>query len=81
MKVHLKFFSIYRDRFKRYEDDVELHSPFTARQIFIQTLNDQGLAERMLRFTRFAVNGEYAPPETVLKDGDELAFIPPVSGG
>ncbi len=30
---------------------------------------------------RFARNGNYADASTVLGDGDELAFIPPVSGG
>jgi molybdopterin synthase catalytic subunit len=30
---------------------------------------------------RFARNGEYADPGTVLDDGDEVAMIPPVSGG
>jgi molybdopterin converting factor subunit 1 len=30
---------------------------------------------------RFARNGAYADPTTVLADGDELAIIPPVSGG
>ena len=30
---------------------------------------------------RFAVNGDYADAETALKDRDELACIPPVSGG
>jgi len=30
---------------------------------------------------RFARNGEYTDPETALDDGDELAIIPPVSGG
>jgi molybdopterin synthase catalytic subunit len=28
-----------------------------------------------------AVNREYAGPETVVQDGDEVAFLPPVSGG
>lgn len=28
-----------------------------------------------------AVNAEYAPPEQPLRDGDEVALIPPVSGG
>lgn len=32
-------------------------------------------------FVRFGRNAAYAPPETVLADGDEVAFIPPVSGG
>jgi molybdopterin converting factor subunit 1 len=30
---------------------------------------------------RFARNGDYAPAETALADGDEVAMIPPVSGG
>jgi molybdopterin synthase catalytic subunit len=30
---------------------------------------------------RFAVNGAYAEPGTALADGDEVAMIPPVSGG
>ncbi len=30
---------------------------------------------------RFAVNGTYADPATALADGDEVACIPPVSGG
>jgi molybdopterin synthase catalytic subunit len=39
---------------------------------------DAGLPGR--RFTT-AVNRSYAPPETILADGDEVALIPPVSGG
>lgn len=30
---------------------------------------------------RFARNGDYADPSTVLAEGDEVAMIPPVSGG
>jgi molybdopterin synthase catalytic subunit len=30
---------------------------------------------------RFARNGDYAAPDTSLVDGDEVAMIPPVSGG
>lgn len=29
----------------------------------------------------YAINCEYVSPDTMLKDGDELAIIPPVSGG
>ncbi|MGH7121389.1 MAG: molybdopterin converting factor subunit 1 [Acetobacteraceae bacterium] len=30
---------------------------------------------------RAAVNQEFAGPETRLKDGDEVAFFPPMTGG
>ena len=34
-----------------------------------------------LESARLAINQEYQPWETLLRDGDELALIPPVSGG
>ena len=29
----------------------------------------------------FAINREYVKPDAILRDGDELALLPPVSGG
>jgi len=31
--------------------------------------------------TRFGVNLQFVEPDTLLKDGDEVVLIPPVSGG
>lgn len=47
------------------------------------------LSELKARYPKFselsslllAVNADYALPETVLSDGDEVVLIPPVSGG
>jgi len=81
MKIRLRFFSILRDRLKTSEREIEIKAPREAREIFYDLFEDQELAEQMIRSTRFAVNCEYVPAETLVHEGDELAFIPPVSGG
>ncbi len=37
--------------------------------------------ENLLTHTRVAVNAEFADADTMLKDGDEVAWMPPMSGG
>lgn len=76
MKVTLRFFSLLRDRMGCEEKIFEADGQKSAREIF-----DGIFDEKYLPYTRFAVNWEYVPPDTILRDGDELAFIPPVSGG
>ena len=60
-----------------------LHSsvaPGTTAQGLRELLGEQHPA--LLRVpVAFAVNQDYARAETVLSDGDEVAFIPPISGG
>jgi molybdopterin converting factor small subunit len=40
-----------------------------------------GLGPEWLAALRLAVNEELSSPDTLLNDGDELALLPPVSGG
>ena len=35
----------------------------------------------LLSYARVAVNADYADADTVLRDGDEVALMPPMSGG
>ena len=46
-----------------------------------QQLENQYIGLKKLTSFMIAVNGEYASPEQILKPGDEVAIIPPVSGG
>ncbi len=81
MTVRLKFFSTLKKHFPEGEREIELNAPKTAREVFLDLFESRETAERYLPFTRFAVNCEYVPPETLVNEDDELAFIPPVSGG
>ena len=61
--------------------DIALAEGTTARDVW-QSL--RGEFAKLADYTQppmIAVNESYAAPETILRDGDELAFIPPVAGG
>jgi molybdopterin converting factor subunit 1 len=80
MKVTLKLFAVYRDLLGRPELVLEVSDGTTVSDLFGQVLHNK--AEAALRAsTLFAVNEAYVSADTVLRDGDRVAFIPPVSGG
>ena len=57
------------------------NEPPTVASAFQQLVTKYPDLERFGRSLLFAVNQEYATPETELKGDDELAIFPPVSGG
>jgi molybdopterin synthase catalytic subunit len=74
--VRVRLFAILRERAGG--NELELELPDSARvSDALEALGDvtQGLKVVL------AVNREYVPADTVLQPGDELALIPPVSGG
>ena len=81
MNIHVLFFGAARDAVEANQLDLELEAPATVSSAF-QSLKER--FEKLERFGRsllFAVNQEYATPDTQLKENDELAVFPPVSGG
>lgn len=81
MRVRIRWFASLRDAAGRTETELELRDGATAEEAW-QALAQQtpALATRRPSLA-VAVNREYAEFATVLKEGDEVAFIPPVSGG
>jgi MoaE-MoaD fusion protein len=82
MTVTVRLFAILRDRAGR--DSIELRLPegSTVADALRAVSETPGLADPLARLTvRMAVNREYADADTQLSSGDELALVPPVSGG
>ncbi len=76
MRVSIRLFAGLRERAGTGERELELAEGSTVRDVWDSlALGDEppGLL--------YAVNREYAPREQGLADGDEVALIPPVSGG
>jgi molybdopterin synthase catalytic subunit len=80
--VTVRLFAMLRERAGRDAFELELAEGATVADA-LEALRDQdGLGEMLERMpVLMAVNLEYAANETPLTPGDELALIPPVSGG
>jgi molybdopterin converting factor subunit 1 len=81
MKVRVKFFAILRERAGIAQATKEIAEGSSVGQLWQALQQDYPkLAVPGVRLL-YAVNQNYVSPEEVLKDGDEVVFIPPVSGG
>lgn len=81
MNIRLLLFASCRDAVGGKELDLEVEEGIDAgslREELAQRYPQlRPLKEKLL----MAVNAEYVDDQTVLKGGDEVALIPPVSGG
>ena len=81
MEIKVNFFALYRERAGRRQTTLDL-SPGTKVSQMIDEVRHlfPDLAPPTVNIV-VAVNTEYAGPDMVLHDGDDVALIPPVSGG
>ena len=81
MRVTVKLFAILKDRAGLSEFAMELPRG-SATSVALESIATKHPSIReLLARAAVAVNREYVPRDTKLNDGDELALIPPVSGG
>ncbi len=81
MTIAVKLFAGVRDRAGVAEATQELPAGATVGDAADRLAERFPAAAGLLPRVAFAVNREYVPRSTALRDGDELAVIPPVSGG
>jgi MoaE-MoaD fusion protein len=82
MVVHVRLFAILRERAGTDRLELRLRPQATVADALSALGELAPLAELLERMpVRLAVNRDYAAPETTLTAEDELALIPPVSGG
>ena len=81
MKVRARFFGLYRELVGSSQADLEIEDKISLadlkQKLAVVFPPLQAFADNLL----LAVNGEYGSVELQLKDGDEIAVLPPLSGG
>lgn len=81
MTVHLKFFAGLRERLTVAQADRDLPHGATVADLWALLCRERPDLEPLGAAMSFAVNREYVGRDHRLADGDEVALIPPVSGG
>jgi molybdopterin converting factor subunit 1 len=81
MKVRVKFFAILRDRAGTSETTKELSNGSTVADLWRGLQKDYPKLDVPGIRLLYAVNQSYVTPDQKLAEQDEVAFIPPVSGG
>jgi molybdopterin synthase catalytic subunit len=80
-RVRVRLFAIQRELAGTREVPLELPSRASVEDAWAALIGLYPALAPGRASVRFAVNGDYADASDVLADGDELACIPPVSGG
>lgn len=77
MSITVKFFASLREQVGQSEVKLPYTDSLTVAQVWSQVRHHEPLPLHILT----AVNMEYVEQTTSVKDGDEVAFFPPVTGG
>ncbi len=80
MALKLLFFATAAGWVKQSRMDIEFTGPQTVAELLAERKELMPLRSR-LKSVKIAVNSEFVSAATRLQDEDEIAFLPPVSGG
>ncbi|WP_108425328.1 MoaD/ThiS family protein [Flagellimonas amoyensis] len=78
MTVTIKYFGLVAEAANKFEEVMELNGELTARELKEHCLNGLSITDK--DSVQIAVN-QNLDDQITLKDGDEVALLPPFAGG
>ena len=81
MRIKVFLFAGLRDRVGKGELEVEFEGAVTVSEVWDWLATTYPSAEPYAKMVLVAINEVYCQPWDKVADGDEVAFIPPISGG
>ena len=81
VRIKVLFFGMIRDVVGLREDSIDLPAGTSLGQVFERYAARFPRLKEMSSSTVLALNQQFSAPAAPLADGDEVAFLPPVSGG
>ena len=81
MKIGVLFFGVLKDVVGRSRETVDLPEGARVREVLFYYAREAPRFEAMAPSLAISVNQEYSGADRVLREGDEVGLLPPVSGG
>lgn len=81
MRVKIKFFAALREGTEKSEIEIDIPSGSRLNDLIERLKKEYKAIAEFKTSIAYSINMEYAKGDEVLKEGDEIALIPPVSGG
>jgi len=81
MRIKVKLYASFREIVGAKEQDIEVADDTTVQMLLEDFIRRFPQIGRFREHVILSVNKEYGHPQRKLKDGDEVSFLPPVSGG
>lgn len=81
MRIRILHFASFREAAGRDEDVREVAAGTRVADLWASLGSEIPLFSRFPSIPPAAVNREYVKNDTLLREGDEVVFLPPVAGG
>ncbi|HEX2882383.1 MAG TPA: MoaD/ThiS family protein [Polyangiaceae bacterium] len=81
MRIQIRVFAVLRELLPASQFELEVPAGASCDAVCARLTREFAAAKSILEHCMLAVNGQYAARELRLSEGDELALLPPVSGG
>jgi molybdopterin converting factor small subunit len=81
MQVEVLYFGVLKDLLRRERERIELAGPVSVEALLERIRGVEHRDETLWASLAVAINEVYACRGDLVRDGDEVALLPPVSGG
>jgi len=82
MSIKILLFGGLKEAMNQSEYSFDIKNSLSAIDLFNRVFSDHpNIIKAYKDSTLFAVNQEHSNKETLINDGDEVAFMPPMAGG
>ncbi|HEX5519289.1 MAG TPA: molybdopterin converting factor subunit 1 [Candidatus Nitrosocosmicus sp.] len=81
IRINLLYFAFVKDKTGVEFDLLDLPSDTSVKSLMKIILEKYPSLGNIIDMIQISVNYKIVDVDTILKDGDEIAFLPPISGG